>query len=93
MFTLPTGTTIPDEDLSIWKAYDYKCTVHADRYAVCLHECPPKSLNPKWRDMPESRYPVCLECHDNLHEINWRAAETTLQYYRAKNFPHALENL
>ena len=66
-----------DEELEIFKKYNYKCVhcVHQD--AVALHELKPKSLNMDWR-RPENRLPLCSECHDWAHKRGTRYSRDIL---------------
>jgi hypothetical protein len=93
MVTLPNGVEIPEQDLPIWQAYGFHCVIHPALYAICLHEEPPKSLNPKWREMPETRYPVCDSCHQLLHSLPRRDAGFLLEKHRKRNYPMAEEVL
>lgn len=92
MFTLPNGTEISDEDLFIWEAYDFSCVI-CEKQAVCLHEEPPKSLNPSWKTMPETRFPVCNEHHQEMHRYGRGYAQYLLDRGREENFPNALRRI
>lgn len=65
----PEGT--PDDDKPIWDTYHGFC-VCLDAPGVCLHEDPPKSMNPNWKNDPKHRYLVCAKHHDLLtrHEMS-----------------------
>jgi hypothetical protein len=89
MITLPNGVQVPDEDDFIAGAHAYRCVAHPSRWMVCLHEEPPKSLNPQWRAMPDTRFPVCNECHEMVHQISRQDAALYLIQNRMKNFPKA----
>ena len=52
MIILSNGVQIPDDEVKIWERTHFACTAHPGRMAVCLHEEPPKSLNPHWKEMP-----------------------------------------
>lgn len=91
--TLPNGVEIPDHEDFVWVAYSYRCVVHPMRWAVCLHHEPPKSLNPHWRDMPETWYPVCDQCHNLVHRIPRKDAGFHLEHARNQNFPKAVEEI
>ena len=93
MKILPSGVEIPDEDLYIWEAYNFSCVAHPTRPAVCLHEEPPKSINPKWQSDPNSRFPVCNDCHELVHELGRQDAEFYLRAARSQYFPDALEDM
>ncbi len=93
MFTLPNGTEIPEEDVPIWSAHNNRCVAHPNLYAVCLHEEPPKSKNPNWKQEPWTRFPVCAYCHERVHEMPRIEAQSYLEFERAKNFPMALRLL
>ena len=88
MVRLPNGVEIPDEDIYIWAAYNNRCVVHPDTWAICLHEEPPRSKNPHWRQMPETRFPVCNTCHFLVHSMSRSNASSFLNEYRSKHFPH-----
>lgn len=91
--TLHNGIEIPDADLPIWQAYDFRCVAHPNIYAVCLHENPPKSRNPKWREQPWTRYAVCAYCHEMIHEVSPLERDAFLNFNRTKNFPNAEQRL
>jgi hypothetical protein len=91
--TLPTGVVIPDEDVFIAQAYAYRCVAHPTSWMVCLHEEPPKSLNPRWKSMPDTRYPVCDKCHNLVHRVGRKDAAYYLEEARKKNFPKAVEEI
>lgn len=78
MRILANGVQIPDEDDSIWKMYDDKCVFHRHKLADCLHEEPPRSLDPKWREHPFNRFALCNECHQWIHSIGRGAAKSFL---------------
>lgn len=86
-------TNIPPEDLPIWKAYNGRCVIHTYRPAVCLHEEPPKSLNPRWRQMPETRFALCNDCHNLVHSMSRSEAIFMLEDARTRNFPEAKDIL
>ncbi len=81
------------EDEKILKIYNNSCVAHPHKRSVCLHEEPPKSLNPSWRSMPHTRYPVCNECHMFVHNTSRIDAYTYLEEARDKYFPKAVEEL
>lgn len=91
--TLPNGVDVLQEDDFIWGAYRYKCVVHPRRYAVTLHEEPPKSQDPYWKFHPTQRFPLCVSCHDAVHEMSRLAATYFLYENRAKNFPKAVSQI
>lgn len=86
---LPNGIEIPDPDLWIWLAYDFRCVAHPHIYGVCLHENPPKSKNPHWREQPWTRYCVCAHCHEQIHEMRTLERDAFLDFNRTKNCPDA----
>lgn len=86
---LPNGVIVLDRDLFIWQAYNFRCVAHPLAWAVCLHEFPPKSHNPRWLDHPEWRFPVCAACHDYVHRLSAKDAGPYLEGHRARNFPEA----
>jgi len=89
MITIPNGVEIPDNDLYIWQAYNFRCVVHPHIYAVCLHENPPKSKNPNWMNEPWTRYALCNDCHTKVHEMSRLERDAWLEFERNKNFPNA----
>ena len=40
------------QELMVFEEYGYRCVLCGFQYADALHEEPPKSLNPNWRDEP-----------------------------------------
>ena len=93
MFILGNGVEIPDEDVPIAKAYNFRCVAHPSQYMVCLHEEPPKSKNPNWRLEPLARFPVCNECHELVHRLSRTDAAFYLNQHRDKFHPSAVETI
>jgi hypothetical protein len=91
--TLPNGVEIPEPDDYIWAAYRYKCVFHPRTWAVCLHEQPPKSINPYWRLYPEWRIPLCNFCHEKVHNMPVFDATHAILVARMKNFPFAVSEI
>lgn len=83
-----SGVQIALDDLPIWKKYNFRCVVHPMKWAVCLHESPPKSLNPNWKNEPENRFPLCNECHMQIHELPLSKSYEYLREQRSKNYPN-----
>lgn len=46
-----------------------KCILCRVRWAVALHEEPPRSLNPEWADHPENQYHLCNTCHIKVQDM------------------------
>ena len=88
-YTLLNGVRIPAKDADIWAATNFSCTVHPNRMGVCLHEEPPKSLNPRWREQPETRYCVCNDCHTLVHSLSRADSAYFLNSNRQNNYPDA----
>lgn len=86
---LQNGIEVEEEDVWLWQLYDGRCVLHPYRYAVCLHESPPKSLDPHWKEHPENRFPVCAECHEELHS-KYIPVEV-LKGARNTYYPNAME--
>lgn len=87
----PSGTPIVDEDFFIWELYNFRCVCHPSRWAVCLHEDPPKSLNPRWEEEPWNRFPVCSWCHERAHSENILVMHELMCDNRARFFPEVQE--
>lgn len=88
MRVLANGVEIPDDDNLLWLSYGDRCLFHRDRLGVCLHEEPPKSLNPKWREHPECRFLLCNECHEWVHTLDRHTAlELLVDARRRYAFP------
>ena len=89
MSTMVDINLLPPDELPIWKTYDFRCVACGVKMAVCLHEWPHKSKNPKWKSMPETRYPVCNSCHDYCHSGKMTSEEEGLflDFNRSKFFP------
>lgn len=86
---LSNGVRIDDAVLPIWLAYNCRCVNHPDRWAVCLHEEPPRSLNPAWETDWLHRFPICHECHERAHRMSREEALEWLTSSRNKFFPEA----
>lgn len=81
----PDNLLEQEEDLR--REYNGSCVVHMERPSVTIHHEPPRSLNPHWRTMPETWFPVCHECHDLVHSISRKDAAYLLLKNRRENYP------
>ncbi len=77
----------------IWNVYGGKCVIHSHSPAVTIHEEPPRSLNPSWEKMPETRYTLCNLCHEKVHNMSRQDAKFWLDFNRDRNFPEARKAL
>jgi hypothetical protein len=66
-----------------------RCIIHPPRRAVALHEEPPRSLNPHWGEQPDTWFPLCASCHENIQFMPRRAAARILMESKQK-FPKKL---
>lgn len=66
------------QELMVFEEYGYRCVLCGFQYAVVLHEEPPRSLNPNWRDEPWKQFPLCSAHHDAIQEMNRGDAEELL---------------
>ena len=73
-----------EEELQIFRLFNFRCIMDCGRKAVTLHEIVPKSLRPKDWNAPENRVPVCNECHNMIHHNGTRKYRTQLQELRQK---------
>ncbi len=83
---LSNGVEIPIDEDYVWRAYNDSCIL-CGKIGVCIHHCPPKSLNPKWKERPFTWWVVCNSCHTQFHNMNWRKVETILRNEREKKIP------
>ena len=58
----------PDE-LMIFEQYGFRCVLCGFQYADTLHEEPPRSLNPNWKDEPWTRFPLCNAHHEAIQSM------------------------
>ena len=71
-----------DEEIQIFKEFDYKCIACWIRDADTLHELIPKSLAPKTWKQPENRVPLCNKCHTEAHDHGTRKSRVYLEQQR-----------
>lgn len=86
MSKFPDITTAEAENVVVAE-YNHSCVVHPERFSVTIHHEPPRSLNPHWRTMPETWFPLCLTCHELVHSISRKDAAYLLIKCRRENFP------
>lgn len=92
--TLPNGVQITNErEHRLAALFDFRCTVHRDRWMITIHHEPPRSKNPDYAEMPETWFPVCQQCHDTLHTMSRLEADMFLKFSRDKNYPNVKERL
>jgi len=66
------------EELFVFEQYGYRCVLCGFQCAVVLHEEPPRSLNPNWRDEPWTQFPLCAAHHEAVHSMPREDAEELL---------------
>lgn len=62
----------------VFEEYGYRCVLCGFQYADTLHEEPPRSLNPNWRDEPWRQFPLCNAHHDAIQSMARADAEELL---------------
>jgi hypothetical protein len=67
-----------EQELMVFEAYDFRCVLCGFQYADTLHEEPPRSLNPNWRDEPWTQFPLCHAHHDSIQDMDRGEAEELL---------------
>jgi len=67
-----------EQEQFIFEQYGYRCVLCGFQSADVLHEEPPRSLNPNWREEPWTRYPLCAAHHDTVTSMNRYQAEQML---------------
>jgi hypothetical protein len=82
----------PDE-LLIFEAYGFRCVICGFQYAVIIHEEPPRSLNPRWKDEPWKRFPLCAAHHDVIQDMDRGEAEEVILRHADVYAPGAIERL
>jgi len=93
-FTLPNGARIVEaEEKQLASLFNYRCSVHPDRWMIAIHHEPPRSKNPDYKTMPETWFPVCLTCHELVHNMSRLEAEVYLKNGRDKFYPKVKEIL
>jgi len=60
---------IPEYERQFWADHYGLCKVHPAKWAVAVHHEPPRSLNPYWKEQPETWYLVCNDCHERVHSM------------------------
>jgi hypothetical protein len=50
--------------------YEWRCVLCGFQCAVALHEEPPRSLNPNWKEEPWRQFPLCAAHHDTIQDMN-----------------------
>lgn len=84
----PMEEDLRSQRLARMASFGGRCIIHASRRAVALHEEPPRSKNPKWYEQPETWYPVCFECHEQVQRMKREDASRLLSEALEK-FPRA----
>jgi hypothetical protein len=82
-----------EEELFVFKQYEFRCVLHPWVWADTLHHEPPRSLNPRWIDEPWTQYPVCAECHDKLQDMPREQAATLLKLNQEQLYPNAIKEI
>lgn len=85
----PMNTKTPQFRLvraAYMRRYGGRCILHPTHRAVALHEEPPRSLNPLWGEQPETWYPLCAKCHEQVHDMTHGKAKRLLGRAKAE-FP------
>lgn len=80
-----------EEEIAIFDAYDQRCVLCVFQYAVALHEEPPRSLNPNWKDEPWNRFPLCAAHHDAVQSMSRYEAKEMLLRHQEVHFPNAIK--
>jgi 5-methylcytosine-specific restriction endonuclease McrA len=89
MIILPNGVEIRDEyEARVAVIYGFRCIRHPARWMTTLHHEPPRSLNPKWKEQPETWYNLCHTCHQEVHNMSRKNAKALLDAAREVNFPN-----
>jgi hypothetical protein len=81
------------EELIIFRAYGDRCVIHPWAWADALHEEPPRSLNPRWKEEPEKRFPLCYECHELIQSMPRDQAAEHLAKHQKLFHPGAIERI
>ena len=77
---LPNGVQILNEDeIQAMAEYAYRCIFHPHQWMGTIHHEPPRSLNPRYKEQPETWFPLCTECHDRMHNLPRLQRELELQ--------------
>ena len=82
-----------NQELMVFEEYDYRCVLCGFQYADALHEEPPKSLNPNWRDEPWKQFPLCHAHHTTIQEMNRADAEDMLLAHEEIYAPGAIKRI
>lgn len=83
----PYDLEFENRRLVVMQMYKSKCVMHADHFAITIHEEPPRSLNPQWKDQPWTWFPLCHHHHEEAHCTSRAEFEERLIAARNKNFP------
>ena len=67
-----------NQELMVFEAYGFRCVLCGFQFADTLHEEPPRSLNPNWRDEPWTQFPLCHAHHDAVQAMDRGEAEELL---------------
>ena len=69
------------QELMVFEEYGYRCVLCGFQYADALHEEPPKSLNPNWKDEPWHQYPLCNAHHTAIQSMSRAEAEELILHH------------
>jgi hypothetical protein len=81
------------QELMVFEAYGYRCVLCGFQYADALHEEPPRSLNPNWRDEPWKQFPLCNAHHEAIQDMTRGEAEEMLLSHEHIFAPGAIERI
>jgi hypothetical protein len=81
------------DELTIMEAYDFRCVLCGFQYAAAIHEEPPRSLNPMWKEEPWRRFPLCAAHHDTIQDMPRHEAEELILRHVDIYFPEAINHL
>lgn len=82
-----------EQELLVFEAYSYRCVLCGFQYADALHEEPPRSLNPNWRDEPWTQFPLCAAHHDSIQDMDRGEAKELLLSHENIFAPGAIERI
>ncbi len=79
------------DELIIMEAYGFRCVLCGFQYADTIHEEPPRSLTPMWKEEPWKRFPLCAAHHETIQDLPREEAEEMILAHVDVFFPDAIK--
>jgi hypothetical protein len=82
----------PKEQM-VMDTYEWRCVICMFACATSLHEEPPRSLNPNWKNEPWTQFPLCNAHHEAVQSMSRGDAEDMILLHVDIIAPGAIERI